>query len=88
MAFSYKKTVISPLIGTLKDIDEEFYYSYIYKDEKSHIYELYKQMDRVYNDSLKSDIIRIKGLDSREYVKNNYSWEYISSYLNKAYGHC
>lgn len=55
LAFSSKKTVLSPLIATLKDFDNrENYFSYEYVDEESH------------KKALKENLLKISKMDKKE----------------------
>jgi glycosyltransferase involved in cell wall biosynthesis len=61
LSFSYKRTVLSPLIGTLRDIDDKtFFFSYEYQtiDEhkvqlKKHLLCIYQNYEDNYNELLK-----------------------------------
>lgn len=80
LAFSYKKTVISPLIGTLKEFpDKSFFYSYDYKTEEEHKEQLYQTLTKVYEDfSSNHEILKIKGNTAYNYVKENNGIEKIT----------
>ncbi len=86
LAFSYKKTVLSSNIGTLKDIKTDFYYSYDYMNEEDHLEKLKLQMLEIKND-LEEDpeILSKKGRAAYEYVKINNSWGDISKKVEKVY---
>lgn len=74
MAFSYKKTVISPKIGTLKDINKDFYYTYKYSSSKEHLYELINKMKDVSYDYKNYNILCKKGEEAFEYVRKELDW--------------
>ena len=49
LAFSNKKTVLSPMIGTLKDFeDKDLFFGYEYADENTHKQELKKHILKIY----------------------------------------
>lgn len=81
LAFSYKKTVISPLIGTLKDFpNQNCFYSYNYTNNSTHKENLLKTIKKVYKDYKKDkNIIISKGLNAFEMVKKYNNIEVISS---------
>lgn len=80
LAFSYKKTVIAPMIGTLKDFkDNSFFYGYDYKDENEHKEVLISTIKNVFNDFEKDNsILEKKGIIAYKTVKENNSIEMIS----------
>ncbi|MDU1936651.1 glycosyltransferase [Clostridium sp.] len=85
MAFSYKKTVISPLIGTLRDIDSNFYYSYSYKGINEHITNLSLQMYNSYDDYM-NDKLKEKNERAYEYVLRENSWKKLLQHKVEIYG--
>lgn len=86
MSFSYKKTVISPLIGTLKDIKENFYYSYKYNTEEDHLINLMKKIEEVYTKyNENNNILNYYGLESYNYVKEKNSWLISRNKIKKIY---
>lgn len=86
MYFSYCKTVISTRIGTLKDIDEDFYYSYEYNNEKDHKMNLINIFQKTFSEYMKNeDIFKIKGKRAYEYVDKYYSWDKLSSDIESIY---
>lgn len=50
LAFSYGKSVVCPLIGTIKEVGEENCYSYSYVDENDHKKKLKESLIRAYED--------------------------------------
>ena len=78
MAMSYKKTMILPLIGGVKDINnyDDFLYVYNYKDEGQHYNELLKTMLKIKQDIEKDkNILKIKGEKAYNYIANNQTWK-------------
>lgn len=83
LAFSNKKTVISPLIGTLKDYkDKSFFYYYDYYNNSDHKEKLKNQIKKVINDYTKDkECLHKKGQIAFENVKEYNSIEKISKEL-------
>ena len=77
MAMSYKKTMVLPLIGCVKDIEnyDDFLYVYDYNSEQEHYNELLKCMKKMNKDIEENkDILKVKGEDAYSYIVNNQSW--------------
>jgi glycosyltransferase involved in cell wall biosynthesis len=73
MAMSYKKTMILPLIGCLKDFDyNKYLYVYDYNNKQEHINNLINCLNKV-NDE--KNIIIEKGKKCYNYMINKASWE-------------
>ncbi len=87
LAFSYKKTVISPLIGTLKEFsDKSFFYSYDYKTEDEHKDMLGRTISKVYADFTSDhEILKSKGNMAYNYVKENNGIEKITELYKKLF---
>lgn len=78
MAMSYHKTMMLPLIGCVKDIENynDYLYVYDYDNEEEHYDKLLITMKRLINDLNKSeDILLKKGNKSYEYMTNIQSWK-------------
>ena len=80
LAFSYKKTVIAPMIGTLKEFsDSSFFYGYDYKTEDEHKENLKTMIKQVYADFEKNrNVLSEKGQTAYNIVKAGNSVEMIS----------
>lgn len=80
LAFSYKKTVIAPMIGSLKEFsDKSFFYGYDYKNEGEHKANLEKTIKQVYADFEKNNtVLAEKGETAYNIVKENNSVDMIS----------
>lgn len=80
LAFSNHKTVVSPLIGTLKEYeDKSFFYSYEYTNEEVHKQELTSKIQKVIEDYNKNrKIIDDKGNSAFEAVFKENSLEHIT----------
>lgn len=87
LAFSYKKTVIAPYIGTLKEFnDKSLFYTYEYSSEEEHYTNLKKQIDKAYNDYLSDkNIFNYKGLQLYEDVLKNNNLDIISNLYAKLF---
>ncbi len=81
LAFSYKKTVIAPMIGTLKEFsDRSFFYSYDYSTEDEHKENLKASIKQVYADFEKNrNVLSEKGQSAYNIVKTENSLTKISS---------
>lgn len=90
LSFSCKKTVISPMIGTLKDMREEkFYYGYDYHNDTEHYQMLKENIIKVYNDyKINNYILKEKGEQAYLYVKKYHSPDIIKKKLNYLYYNC
>ena len=85
LAFSNKRTVLSPMIGTLKDFDNnKMFFSYDYDDEITHIEELKKVLLEVYNlHKINHNKVYEMGIDCYNMVKFNNSIDKVSESLRK-----
>jgi glycosyltransferase involved in cell wall biosynthesis len=80
LAFSNKRTVIAPLIGTLEDIEDDFYYSYNYNNYEEHKNVLLKTILTVCNDYKNNmEVLNYKGEQAYSYVDKNNNWELIKN---------
>lgn len=80
LAFSNKRTVLSPMIGTLKDFeDKSLFFAYEYVDERTHREELKKSILKVY-DIYINDQSSINTMGERCYqeVKENNSIKMVT----------
>ena len=80
LAFSNRKTVISPLIGTLKEYkDRSFFYSYEYDSQEEHKACLLGQINAVLDDVKKNpDCLAQKGQIAYDEVLKNNSLQTVS----------
>lgn len=77
LAFSNKKTVISPMIGTLKDFNnKEFYFGYEYSTYDEHKKELIKTINKITKIPKKE--IECMGRECYRLVERNYNKEIIT----------
>jgi glycosyltransferase involved in cell wall biosynthesis len=85
LAFSYKRSVLSSLIGTLMDIDDKtIFFSYEYKTMEEHKAELKKQLLCIYQKyENKYDELLELGEKCYEYVSNNNNMENITDALSE-----
>jgi glycosyltransferase involved in cell wall biosynthesis len=76
MAMSYKKTMILPAIGCTKDFDASKYlYIYDYSSNNSHVKELQKTFDKVYDEYIEDkEVFKKKGEAGYKFMKNERSW--------------
>lgn len=77
MAMSYKKTMMLPLIGCVKDVKNynDFLYVYDYSSQDEHYNNLLECMEKLKNDVEKNtNILENKGKDAYEYILKNQSW--------------
>lgn len=90
LGFSSRRTVISPMIGTLCDMkDEDFYYGYDYEKDEEHYKRLKECIIRVYNDYAKNiDILNDKGEQGFSYVNKYYNYETVKKELTDLYTEC
>ena len=82
LAFSYKKTVISPLIGTLKEYEknDSFFYSYEYNTQEEHLVNLKSIINKVIEDYKNdSKILQKKGIEAFNLVQKQNSFEIITT---------
>ncbi len=78
MALSYKKTMILPLIGCVKDIRnyEKFLYIYDYSKEEEHYGNLLQCLQKLKGDLLEDEtVLKVKGEAWYQYIINNWSWK-------------
>ena len=86
MYFSYGKSVISPNIGTLKDIDRDFYYGYIYNKEEEHKDTLINTIKKAsYELEVDKECFTKKGQEALEYVNENLDWNRLKGDIVKIY---
>jgi glycosyltransferase involved in cell wall biosynthesis len=80
MAMSYHKTMMLPLIGCVKDIEnfEDYLYVYDYNNQENHYEELLKCMERL-NQDLKNNenILEEKGNKAYDYMIDNQTWNFL-----------
>ena len=76
MAMSYKKTMILPLIGCVKDLNyDELLYVYDYRNKNEHTNNLTNCLNKIYDDFKNDkDIFDKKGNKCFNYVKDNITW--------------
>lgn len=81
LAFSNGRTVICPLISSLKDFDDNLYYSYMYTSEEDHVEKLEYEIRKAYRD-WNTDIENYekRGRTLFEIVQKNNSKEMIVQY--------
>ena len=82
LAFSYGKTVISPLIGTLKEYDSNnsFFYAYEYGSFEEHRNQLRSAIKRVLADySSNPELIQKKGMQAYNQVAEHNSFDTITA---------
>lgn len=84
LAFSYKKTVVCPTIGTIQDIhDKSNVFCYTYSSEQDHIDQLTDQFNLV--GDLPISEIKMLGERMFDYVKINNSVDLVASILASTY---
>lgn len=84
MAFSYKKSVIAPNIGTLKDMKTKKFYTYEYFSELEHSTNLSSQVCKAIMDKKKNrSIFKSYGKALYEEMETYYSLSEISKIINK-----
>ena len=82
LAFSYSKTVISPLIGTLKEYgsDNSFFYTYEYGTVEEHRSQLLTTIKSVLADYFSNpELIQKKGMQAYNHVAEHNSLEKITA---------
>ena len=80
MCMSYSKTMILPLIGCVKDIEnyDKFLYVYDYDKEEEHYNALLKCLKGIKQDITKDeDILSKKGKSAYEFIIKNQTWEIL-----------
>ncbi len=86
MYFSYGKTAISPYIGTLKDIPENFFYSYTYINSSQHKKNLTECINQAHNQlSNDRNLFSKKGKEAYNFVNQNYDWNKLKIQINNLY---
>lgn len=87
LAFSNKKTIICPLIGTIKDLTgHDFYYTYDYHSQEEHYDELKKVIEKAHTDILKDpDCFKRMGCNAFEYVKKHNNWGRVGEKIKDIY---
>lgn len=78
MAMSYSRTMMLPLIGCVKDINnyDEYLYVYDYSNENDHDYNLLECMKKIKSDIEKNENILVeKGNKANEYIVKNQAWK-------------
>ena len=80
LTFSCKKTVLAPMIGTLKEYDDSsFFYSYTYDSEQDHADALMRQIMTVVGDVKNNpNVLEQKGLKAFSLVKEENSLDLVS----------
>jgi len=85
MAFSYKKTIISPLLGCMKDVKgiDEIAYTYDYKNSEEHLFSLVQILNTMGEDVQRnSSILKEKGNRAFE-IMGLQTWEsHKSQWIN------
>ena len=81
LAFSNKKTVLCPLIGSLKEYkDRSFFYTYEYASEDEHKEKLMEQIMLVLDDAKRDPrVFEKKGLVAYHQVEENNSLDFIAA---------
>ena len=86
LSFSNKRTVISPSIGTLDDINKDFYYSYDYTNQEEHKTALTHIILKAVNDyKNNNNIFNKKGEEAYLYVKKHNNWDLIKKKMLDVY---
>lgn len=88
LAFSYGKTVISPLIGTLKEYgsNNSFFYAYEYDTFEEHGNQLGATIKKVLADySANPELIRKKGMQAYNHVAEHNSLDTITALYNELF---
>lgn len=86
LAFSHKRNVICPLIGTIKDIPEGLCYSYDYVDDAQHIAELCKAIQSASDDFFNNNVaFRNKQIELYNLSKKDNSVEAVADKYTKLY---
>jgi glycosyltransferase involved in cell wall biosynthesis len=86
LAFSYKKTVISPKIGTLTDMQNDKFFTYEYKNEAEHIEQLHKIIDKAIELKFSNPAIFDKwGEIMYEEIKQENSMEVVQEKIKMLY---
>jgi len=87
LAFSYGRSVISPLTGTLDDIeDKNLFFSYSYEEQSEHKEELKKQIFAIrekYNGNY-NELLKL-GEKCKKYVCENNSFEQVAKQLAQVF---
>jgi len=83
LAFSYGRTVLSPLTGTLSDIENQsFFFSYSYRNSSEHKEELKKQIVAI-REKYKGNYTELlnMGNKAKQYVTKHHSLELVEKQL-------
>ena len=85
LAFSNKRTVLSPMIGTLKDIkNDNLFFTYDYKTDYEHRDKLKESISNIYNIYINGNyILQDMGNKCYEVVKNENTLDKISQIFNE-----
>lgn len=87
LAFTMGKTVIAPLIGTLRDFPRELMFAYEYEDEKDHLKALVEQITAAYSIWLQNpETIVSMGMRVQKYLNVNFSKEKTYERYKELYG--
>jgi glycosyltransferase involved in cell wall biosynthesis len=86
LACSYKKTVISAEIGTLKEIDSRYFLSYSYKNEKEHREKLTEIISRAINmKKINPQIFSEWGEQLYYNIQDNNSLQVVAEHIKQVY---
>lgn len=87
MAFSLERTVISPEIGTIQEIEDgkDFVYSYNYSEESQHVHQLSDMLDKVYEER---DTLREKGKKAFKNIQTHNSVDVVSRKFKEMFDNC
>lgn len=87
LSFSLKKTVICPLIGSIKDLkDKSFVYTYDYADESNHCAAFIKTLEKIKEEySIDTSTINKKGNAAYLYVAEKHSNQLIRDMYKQLY---
>lgn len=88
LAGSYQKTIICPLIATIKDLPRDLVYSYDYSNKKSHINNLRNAIIKMYNDkNADPNVLKEKGQQLMNYLSNNHSDKIVAENYKKMFNY-
>lgn len=87
LAFSLKKTVVCPDIGTINYLENsDFVYKYSYRSDEEHYTNLVRAIDNAYKDFCQNkNLIINKGKMAYEYIKVNHSDQLIEEKYKELY---
>lgn len=85
LSSSYKRSFICPNIGTVNDFkNKNLFYSYDYNTNQEHFEKLIQMLETAYSDFQKNPLIlKEKGENLFEYVKNEHSVQKLAEILNR-----